>query len=110
MQHLSSSGFTENRKDSVITLHYTYSSSSSLSGGRTRGPKTDPVFVAEDQPLRRRVFIDRSVVEIFVNERQCVAQRVYPRGKTVAAWRCAYRAPTPCSSRSMPGRCVASTE
>ena len=25
-----------------------------------------------------RIFVDRSVVEVFVNERQCVAVRVYP--------------------------------
>ena len=31
-----------------------------------------------DEPLRLRVFIDRSVVEIFANERQYLAMRVYP--------------------------------
>ncbi len=31
-----------------------------------------------DEPLRLRVFIDRSVVEVFVNGKQCVALRVYP--------------------------------
>ncbi|MDG2127721.1 MAG: GH32 C-terminal domain-containing protein [Fuerstiella sp.] len=30
------------------------------------------------QPLRLRVFVDRSVVEVFVNERQYLAMRVYP--------------------------------
>ncbi len=32
----------------------------------------------DGQPLRLRVFIDRSVVEVFVNERQYLAMRVYP--------------------------------
>ena len=30
------------------------------------------------EPLRLRVFVDRSVVEVFANDRQCVAARVYP--------------------------------
>ena len=30
------------------------------------------------EPLRLRVFVDRSVVEVFVGDKQCVAVRVYP--------------------------------
>ena len=30
------------------------------------------------EPLKLRVFVDKSVVEVFVNGRQCVAMRVYP--------------------------------
>ena len=30
------------------------------------------------EPLRLRVFVDRSVVEVFANGKQCVAVRVYP--------------------------------
>ena len=30
------------------------------------------------EPVRLRIFVDRSVVEVFVNGRQCVAVRVYP--------------------------------
>ena len=36
------------------------------------------MWVAPDEPLELRVFVDRSVVEVFVNGRQCVAARVYP--------------------------------
>ena len=80
-----SSWFMEKRKDSVITLDNTYSSK--LAGVRTRGPETAQVFVAEDELLRLRVFIDRSVVEVFVNERQCLAQRVYPgRKDSTGVW------------------------
>lgn len=32
-------------------------------------------------PLRLHVFVDRSVVEVFVNGRQCLGVRVYP-GRT----------------------------
>ena len=31
-----------------------------------------------DEPLRLRVFVDRSVVEVFANGRACVTERVYP--------------------------------
>jgi beta-fructofuranosidase len=31
-----------------------------------------------DEPFKLRVFIDKSVVEVFVNGRQCLAVRVYP--------------------------------
>ena len=30
------------------------------------------------EPLRLRVFVDKSVVEVFANGRQCLAVRVYP--------------------------------
>ena len=45
---------------------------------RPRAPETAPVCLAKDEPLELRVFVDRSVVEVFVNGRQCVAVRVYP--------------------------------
>ena len=31
--------------------------------------------------MKLRVFVDRSIVEVFVNDRQCAAVRVYPRQK-----------------------------
>ena len=43
-----------------------------------RAPETAPVYLEPDEPLRLRVFIDKSVVEVFVNGRQCLALRVYP--------------------------------
>ena len=42
--------------------------------------ETAPIVLVEDEPLRLRVFIDKSIVEIFVNDQQCVAARVYPGG------------------------------
>ena len=45
---------------------------------RPRAPETASVCLGEDEPLELRVFVDRSVVEVFVNGRQCVAVRVYP--------------------------------
>jgi beta-fructofuranosidase len=43
-----------------------------------RPPESAQVEMAPDEPLKLRVFIDRSIVEVFVNGRQCVTARVYP--------------------------------
>ena len=45
------------------------------------GPKSvegGPLELAPGEPLRLRVFVDRSVVEVFANERQAVMRRIYP--------------------------------
>ena len=55
------------------------SSRSSLRGevwGRL--PETAP-FVLGNETLKLRIFIDRSIVEVFANGRQCVVLRVYPQ-------------------------------
>ncbi len=48
---------------------------------RPRAPETAPVFIGNDETLKLRVFIDKSVVEVFVNGKQVVAVRVYPSRK-----------------------------
>jgi beta-fructofuranosidase len=48
---------------------------------RTEGPKSiesAPFELKPNQPLRLRVFVDKSVVEVFVNDRQAVMRRIYP--------------------------------
>ena len=65
--------------DSLITLDSSYSSV--LPDVLSRAPETAPVYLKPDEPLQLRVFIDKSIVEVFVNGRQCVALRVYP-GRT----------------------------
>ena len=37
-----------------------------------------PFELSPGEPLRLRVFLDRSVVEVFVNGRQTLTQRIYP--------------------------------
>lgn len=37
-----------------------------------------PFELSTGEPLRLRVFIDRSIVEVFANERQSLTQRIYP--------------------------------
>ena len=44
-----------------------------------RTPETGPIRMAQDEPLRLRIFVDRSIVEVFANDRQCLTLRVYPQ-------------------------------
>jgi beta-fructofuranosidase len=54
------------------------SRSSLLPDVMSRAAETAPVLIDPDESLDLRVFLDRSVVEVFVNERICLAVRVYP--------------------------------
>lgn len=40
--------------------------------------QTAPLELGPDEPLRLRVFLDRSILEVFANDRQCLTQRLYP--------------------------------
>lgn len=62
--------------DSVITIDA--SMASTLPNIQTRPPETASLYMAPGEPLELRVFVDKSVVEVFVNGKQCVAMRVYP--------------------------------
>ena len=44
----------------------------------SRAPENAQFRIAPDEPLRLRVFVDRSAVEVFANGRQALAVRVYP--------------------------------
>lgn len=47
----------------------------------TEGPKSveaGPFELKADEPLKLRVFVDKSVVEVFANGRQAVMRRIYP--------------------------------
>lgn len=46
-----------------------------------RPPEVAPFELVNGEPLRLRIFIDKSVVEVFVEDKQCVALRVYPERK-----------------------------
>lgn len=60
----------------MITIESSYSSLHP--DVRPRGPETASFIMTPDENLKLRVFIDKSVVEVFVNGKQCVAARVYP--------------------------------
>ena len=64
------------RTESLITLDNAYASI--LPDVRSRAPETAPVHIEDGELLQLRIFIDRSVVEVFINGKQCVAERVYP--------------------------------
>ena len=62
--------------ESILTLDTSYSSI--LPEALSRPPETAPIQLQYNEPLKLRIFIDRSVVEIFANDQQCLAARVYP--------------------------------
>ena len=55
----------------------------------SRPPEAEPFVSAQEAPLELaagealnlRVFLDRSVLEVFANSRQCITQRIYPSGR-----------------------------
>ena len=47
-------------------------------GERLRMTQDAPLELAAGEPLRLRIFLDRSVLEVFANGRQCITQRIYP--------------------------------
>jgi beta-fructofuranosidase len=55
-------------------------SKSSLDPRADKAAQSGPFLLAPGEPLRLRVFLDGSVIEIFVNERACLTARVYPVG------------------------------
>jgi beta-fructofuranosidase len=57
------------------------STSSTQEGVRSRVPETASVLIKDGELVDLRIFVDKSIVEVFVNGRQCVAVRVYP-GRT----------------------------
>ncbi len=67
-------GFDKQRF-SVIELD---TSHSSLINSGIRPTEQAQVLVDVDKPIEIRVFVDKSIVEVFVNNRQLVLARVYP--------------------------------
>ncbi len=63
-------------RQSVLSIDSSYSSV--LPGALSRPPETTAIDLGADEPLKLRIFIDRSVVEVFVNDKACAAVRVYP--------------------------------
>ncbi len=63
-------------RDSLVVIDS--SRSSGLPDADCRAPEMAPVYLAPGEPLKLRVFVDRSVVEVFANGRQALAVRLYP--------------------------------
>ncbi|NRB61942.1 MAG: glycoside hydrolase family 32 protein [Saprospiraceae bacterium] len=66
-------------KYSLITIDN--ARSSTLPDVMPNPPESGPFHIPEGELLELRIFIDKSVVEVFANNRQCVAVRVYPAMK-----------------------------
>ena len=60
-----------------MTLDTSYSSTAA--DVYSRAPETARVRLQPDEPLELRVFVDRRIVEVFVNARQCVASLSDPK-------------------------------
>ena len=60
------------------SLQMDVSASSTRGDVLARTPETGPLVLADGEPLRLQVFVDRSIVEVFANGRQCLTVRAYP--------------------------------
>ncbi len=58
-------------KSSLTHVRYTW-------GNSEVKEQAAPFELKPGEPLRLRVFVDRSVLEIYANGRQCITQRIYP--------------------------------
>ena len=63
-------------RKSVLSIDSSYSSI--LPEVLSRAPESTTITLETEEPLLLRIFIDRSVVEVFVNDKACLAVRVYP--------------------------------
>ena len=63
-------------RKSIVVLDPSYSSQ--LADARSRPPEQAEVMIKPNELVKLRIFIDKSVVEVFVNGKQALATRVYP--------------------------------
>ena len=62
--------------DTVVSLDNTQSSLSNLA--LSRAPDMRAFFLRPEENLRLQIFVDKSIVEVFVNDQLCLATRAYP--------------------------------
>jgi len=75
-EHAVGGHWDHNAIDSLISIDT--SRSSQLPDVLSRASETAPFYLPPGENLKLRIFIDKSVIEVFVNGRQCAAVRVYP--------------------------------
>jgi len=68
----------DNRRPYFGSLQIDISAASLRSDVFPRTPEIGPLDLEKGEPLRLRVFIDRSIVEVFANGSQCLTIRAYP--------------------------------
>ncbi len=66
------------RSSGSLIIDTRFSSDPSRAGAVSGDVTMRRLEIAPDEPLSLRVFVDRSVIEVFVNDRQTAAFRVYP--------------------------------
>lgn len=71
----------KNQRWSLISLETAHSSI--LPDVISRAPELAPVYLKPNETLKLHIFIDKSIIEIFVNDKQVVTTRVYPGKKKV---------------------------
>ena len=69
------------RRSGGSSLQIDVSAASLRSDVLARTPEIGPLKLEEGELLRLRVFVDRSIVEVFANGRQCLTLRAYPERK-----------------------------
>jgi beta-fructofuranosidase len=70
--------FRNHRKPGTNSLQIDVSAASLRGDAFGRTPETGPLHLEDGELLRLRVFVDRSIVEVFANSRQCLTLRTYP--------------------------------
>ena len=68
--------YTRNKFNSLLTLDNSHASL--LPDVMSRAPETGSFYLEPEETLKLRIFVDKSVVEVFANGKLCVAARVYP--------------------------------
>ncbi|MCY3638833.1 MAG: glycoside hydrolase family 32 protein [Chloroflexi bacterium] len=69
----------DHRRFDTSSLQIDISEGSQSADVFARTPEAGPIKLAPDEPLRLRVFVDRSIVEVFANDKQCLTLRTYPQ-------------------------------
>jgi beta-fructofuranosidase len=69
----------DHRRFGISSLQIDVSAASLRGDVFARTPEIGPITLAGGEALRLRVFVDRSIVEVFANERQCLTVRAYPQ-------------------------------
>ena len=68
----------DHRRFDTSSLQIDVSEASIASDPWARSAEIGPIEMAEGELLDLRVFIDRSIIEVYANDRQCLTVRVYP--------------------------------
>ena len=69
---------TKTRFNPSDTLQIDISGSSLHEDKISSPPESGPFILEETETLKLRIFIDRSIVEVFANDKQCLTIRSYP--------------------------------